>query len=123
MLIAPTPVRKTALLLFVSLSACYMALAPGTIDGRGYLTDDMNAGMSLLASFNAWVKGLPAPPILWTRHGPLPILVDLPFIKIGKLFISPDFMMSVELVLVTAALLTVVYVWLRRVCTPGMSLF
>ncbi len=118
----PAPVRKTASLLFFSLSACYMALAPGSVEGRGYLTDDMNAGMSLLASFNAWVKGRPSPPILWTRHGPVPILLDLPFIKFGKLFISPDFMMSLAPLLATAALLTVVYIWLRRMCTPGMSL-
>ena len=122
MLTTPVPVRKTALLLFLGLSACYMALAPGSIEDRGYLPDDMKAGMSLLSSFNAWVKGRPSSPISWTRHGPVPILFDLPFIKFGKLFGSPDFMMSLEPLFVTAALLTVVYIWLRRVCTPGMSL-
>jgi hypothetical protein len=44
----------------------------------------MNAGMSLLASFNAWVKGRPATPIFWTRLGPVSILLDIPFIKFGK---------------------------------------
>src|SRR5262249_1304383 len=38
-----------------------------------------------------------------------------------KLFVSPDFMVSLEPVLLTAALMTIVYLWLRKLCTPGMS--
>src|SRR5262245_45023297 len=100
-LMTSSRVRRTALLLFLSLSACYFALAPGTIQGRGYTNDDLNAGMRMLESFNAWVKGRTVPPILWTRHGPVPVLVDLPFIKIGKLAISPDFVLSLQPVLLT----------------------
>jgi hypothetical protein len=114
--------RITAWLLLLGLSACYLSLAPGTINDRGYLDEDMKGGMSLLSSFNAWVKGRPVPSIFWTRHGPVPILFDIPFIKLGKLFISPDFVMSLESILLTAALLTVVYIWLRKVCSPGISL-
>src|SRR5438045_469068 len=115
-------VRKTAWLLFFSLSACYLALAPATTMGRGYTYEDMQAGVGLLTSFNAWVKGRPVPPIEWTRHGPVPMLLDLPFIKLGKYFVSPDFVLSLQPVLLTAGLLTTVYVWLRKLCTPGMSL-
>src|SRR6185436_6077543 len=122
MLTAATPVSKTAWLLLISLSACYLALAPGTTDGRGYVPEDRQAGMSLLASFNAWVKGRPVPPISWTRHGPIPIILDLPFIKAGKLLVSPDFVLSLQAVLLTAALMTFVYLWLSRLCTPGISL-
>jgi hypothetical protein len=82
----------------------------------------MNAGLGVLASFNAWVKGRPVPPITWTRHGPVPLLLDLPFIKLGKLFVSPDFVVSLQPVLLTAALLTIVYLWLTKLCTSGMSL-
>jgi hypothetical protein len=114
--------RKTAFILFLGLFACYVALAPGTTEGRGYVPDDMNAGLSLLASFNAWVKGRPAPPISWTRHGPAPVLLDLPFIKLGKLFVSPDFVLSLQPVLLTAALLSILCLWLNRFCTPGVSL-
>src|SRR5438552_7747604 len=113
---------RTAWLVFFSLSACYLALAPGTTEGRGYVPEDMQAGLGLLASFNAWVKGRPIPAVTWTRHGPLPLLFDLPFIKLGKLFGTPDFALSLEPVLLTAALMTIVYVWLRKLCTPGMSL-
>jgi hypothetical protein len=82
----------------------------------------MKAGLGMLASFNAWVKGRPVPPISWTRHGPLPVLFDLPFLKLGKLVVHPDFGLSLQPLFFTAALLTVVYLWLTRLCTPGMSL-
>jgi hypothetical protein len=117
-----TPVRKAAWLIFISLSLCYLALAPGSTAGRGYVPEDLQSGLGLLASFNAWMKGRPVPPIMWTRHGPVPILLDLPFIKLGKLFISPDFVLSLQPLLLTAALMALVYLWLRKLCTPAMSL-
>ncbi len=116
------PVRSTAWLLLLGLFASFLAFAPGTTNGRGYVYEERDASLSILTSFNAWVKGRPVPPITWTRHGPLPLLLDLPFVKIGKFFISPDFVLSLEPVLLTAALVTVLYVWLRNLSTPGMSL-
>src|SRR5262249_38516631 len=106
--------HKTAWILFFSLTPCYLALAPGTLEGRCYSSDDMSAGMSLLTSFNAWVKGRPVPPVLWTRHGPVPLLLDLPFLKLGKLFVTPVFAFSLEPVLLTAALMTIVFLWLSK---------
>jgi len=114
--------RKTACLLFLSLSACYLALAPCTTDGRGYVPEDKDAALGFLASFNAWVKGRPVQPITWTRHGPVPLLLDVPFVRLGKLFVSPDFVLSLQPVLLTVGLLTILYLWLRKLCTPGMSL-
>jgi hypothetical protein len=122
MLTSATPVRRTAWILLFTLIACYQALAPGTIEGRGYRGEDLNAGLRLLDSFNAWFKGRPVPPISWTRHGPLPLLLDLPLIKLGKRFATPDFAVSLEPVIFTAALLTIAYLWLMKMCTPGMSL-
>ena len=122
MLTKLTTVQKTAWLLLFGLFTTYLALAPGTAAGRGYVTEDMNAGLGVLASFNAWVKGRPVPPITWTRHGPVPLLLDLPFIKLGKLYATPDFAISLQPILLTAALLTVLYLWLTKLCTPGMSL-
>jgi hypothetical protein len=114
--------RKTTWLLLLALFSCYVSLSPATTKGRGYSYDNVVAGMRLLESFNAWVKGRPVPPIIWTNHGPVPLLLDLPFIKAGKLFISPDFVLSLQPVLLTAALLTILFLWLNRFCTPGMSL-
>jgi hypothetical protein len=115
--------HKTALLLFTGLFASYLALGPCTTAGRGYVYEDMESGMNVLASFNAWVKGRTVPPISWTRHGPLPLILDLPFIKMGKLYSTPDFVLSLQPIFLTAGLLTILYLWLRKLCAPGMSLF
>jgi hypothetical protein len=115
-------VRKTAWILLFSLFACYLSLAPATTSGRGYVYEDMQSGLGLLTSFNAWIKGRPVPPISWTRHGPVALLLDLPFIKLGKNFVSPDFVLSLQPLLLTAAMLAITYLWLLQLCTPGMSL-
>jgi hypothetical protein len=119
---ARTSVRKSAALLFLSLSFCYLSLAPGTVGGRGYITEEMDSGSRMLEIFNAWVKGRAIPPMQWSRHGPVPVLMDLPFIKAGKFFVSPDFVLSLQSSLLTAALVTLLYLWLRRLCSPGMSM-
>src|SRR2546430_13605314 len=116
------PGRSTAWLLLLGLFASYLALAPGTTGGRGYVPEDREAALQMLAGFNALVKGRPVPPVAWTRHGPVPLLLDLPFVRLGKLLVSPDFVLSLEPVFLTAALLTLLYIWLRVFCTPGMSL-
>lgn len=122
MLKALTPVRKTALLLFLGISFCYISLMPGTVGGRGYVNEELESGSRMLEVFNAWVKGRTVPPMLWSRHGPIPVLFDLPFIKIGKFFISPDFVLSLQPILLTAALVTLLFLWLRKLCSPRMSL-
>lgn len=118
-----TPTRKTAVLLFLGLSGLYLSLSPGSMVGQGYVGDEeMPSGLRMLAVVNAWLKHLPVPPMLWSRHGPLPVLLDLPFIKLGKIFVSPDFMLSFQPVLLTAGLLTILYLWLRKISSPAMSL-
>jgi hypothetical protein len=68
------------------------------------------------------MKGRPIPPMIWSRHGPVSVLFDLPFIKLGKMFVSPDFMLSFQPVLLTAGIVTVLYLWLRKLCSPSVSL-
>ena len=69
------------------------------------------------------MKGHPLPPMIWSRHGPVSLIFDLPFLKLGKFIISPDFALSFEPALVTAALVTLLFLWLRKLCSPGVSLF
>ena len=88
-----TEVRKTAILLFVGLSACYLSLSPGSIAGQGYVGEEIQSGLRMLAVVNAWLKGLPIPQMEWSRHGPVPVLFDLPFIKLGKIFVSHSFVL------------------------------
>ncbi len=76
----------------------------------------------MLEVFNTWFKGRPIPPMLWSRHGPIPVVLNLIFIKFGKLFLSADFGLSLEPVLSTSLLVVVLFLWLRKLCSAGMSL-
>jgi hypothetical protein len=116
------PIRRTAILVFWAVFACYLSLSPATVGGRGYVDEEVVSGNLMLANFNAWVKHRPSVPMFWSRQGPLPVLLDLPFIKLGKLIVSTDFIMSFQPVVLTAALVTILFVWLRKVASPGVSL-
>jgi hypothetical protein len=123
MLSGLTGPRKTSVvLLFLGLFACYLALSPGSIAGQGYTGEELQSGDRMLSILDAWVKGAPKPPMQGSRHGSLPALFDLPFIALGKSFGSPDFVLSFQPVLLTAALLTVAFLWMRKLSSPGMSL-
>jgi hypothetical protein len=117
-----TPARQTAVLLFFGLSGFYLSLSPAGIGGQGYTGEEIDSGLRMLAVVTAWLKHRPIPPMVWSRHGPIPVLFDLPFIKLGKMFVSPDYMLSFQPVLLTAMLVAILYLWLRKLCSPGMSL-
>ena len=40
----------------------------------------------------------------WTRNGPVPTIFDLPFLKLGQILVSPDYILSFQPPLLTAAL-------------------
>jgi hypothetical protein len=123
MLTTFTAVQKTALLLFLGLSATYICLSPGSIAGQGYTGEEIESGLRILEVSTAWLKGHPIPPMIWSRHGPVPVLLDLPFLRLGKRLLSPDFMLSFQPGLLTSALITLLFLWLRKLTSPAMSLF
>lgn len=116
-------VRAIALNLFAALFAIYLSMSPGTISGYGYASEEMESGLRMMSIVTAVSKGRPVPPMIWSRHGPMPVLFDLPFLKLGKVFATPDFALSFEPVLFTAGLMAIVFLWLRVVCSPATSLF
>ena len=77
----------------------------------------------MMAVFSAWVKGRPVPCMLWSRHGPVPVLLDIPFLKLGKMFLSQDFAMSLEPILPDRGHNDPRLPWLRKIASPGMSLW
>jgi hypothetical protein len=101
----------------------YICMSSGSISGQGYTGEEMESGLRMLSATTAWMKGHPVPPMVWSRHGPLPVLFDLPFLKLGKHIVSPDFVLSFQPGLFTAALITILFLWLRKLCSPAMSLF
>src|SRR5580765_4097955 len=114
--------RTTAILLFFALTACYLVLTPGSIRGYGYAGEEMDSGNRMLDIVGARLTGHPAPEMVWSRHGPVPLVVDLPFLEVGKFVMSQDFMLSLEPIVVTAGLMVLLYLWLRKLSTPWMSL-
>lgn len=108
-------------LVFLGLFGCYASLSPGEIAGVGYTAEEIRSGNRILAIAGAVLKDRAVPPMEWSRHGPLPVLFDLPFLMLGSAVHSQDRVLSMQPVLFTALLATVLFVWLRRLTSPGMS--
>lgn len=116
-------VRGSALGMFFALFLCYLALSPGSSGGYGYIGEEIESGLRMMARVTAFSKGRPIPPMLWSRHGPIPVLFDIPFLKLGKFFVSPDWTLSAGPPFFTAALMALAYLWMRKLCSPAVSLF
>jgi hypothetical protein len=115
--------RVSALCLFGALFLCYLALSPGSSGVYGYVSEETESGLRMMARVTAFFKGRPLPPMLWSRHGPIPVLFDIPFLKLGKFFVSPDWTLAAGPPLFTAALVALAYLWLRKVSSAATSLF
>jgi hypothetical protein len=114
----------TAAYLFWGVALLYLALSPGTVAGMGYTPEEVRAGSQLMSNAAALMKGNPLSPIDWPRHGPLGVLFDLPFLWLGahlKGHLNQDWAASLEPVFFTALLVTMLFVWLRRLTSPGWS--
>jgi D-glycero-D-manno-heptose 1,7-bisphosphate phosphatase len=116
------PVRRIALSLFIALFLIYLSLSPGTVWGSGYTGEEIESGLRMMSIVTAVSKGRPIPPMLWSRHGPTPILFDLPFLKVGKVFATPDRALSFAPILFTAGLMTIVFLWLQKICARPTAL-
>ncbi len=90
----------------------------------GYVDEEVRAGSQIMANAVALMKGGPSSHIDWPRHGPLTTLFDLPFLWLGahlKGHLSRYWAVSLEPVFLTSLLVTVLFLWLRRLTTPGWS--
>jgi len=116
------PKRSTTWLLLMGIFVSYLSMSPAGVQMNGYIAEEMNSAKRIMAIFNSWWKHRPIPDMAWSRHGPIPVLFDIPFIKLGKFAVSEDFVLSFQPVLCTALLLTVLFLWLRKVASPGVSL-
>src|SRR5262245_3453467 len=97
-------------------------MAPGTVNSRGYVPEEMSSGIRMLDMLRAWLTGSDIPPMVWSKHGPIPVLFDLPFVLLGSFFIHPDFTLSLQPEILTAALITLLFLWSRKLASPGVSM-
>ena len=110
--------RTVLLLVFFGLLATYASMTPGAISGMGYTGELIKSGDSMLAI----ITGTARPSaIKWSRHGPLQVVLDLPFLALGRWIVSEDFTLSFEPVLLTALLVTFLFGWLRKLTSPGLA--
>jgi len=106
-------------LLFLGLTLTYAALSPGGIARMGYMGEEMQAGNSLLDAGKCLLTGArPISPVVWSRHGPVPVLFDLPFLYLGQYVVSQDFMLAFLPVLSTATVITLLFAWLLDLTSP-----
>jgi len=116
-------IRASALSMFFALFLVYLSMSPGNSGGYGYINEEMESGLRMMARVTAISKGRPIPPMLWSRHGPIPVLFDVPFLKLGKFFVSPDWTLAAGPPFFTAALIALAYLWLRKMCSAAVSVF
>jgi hypothetical protein len=110
--------------LFWGVALLYLALSPGTVGGMGYAAEEFAAGSQIMSNAVALIKGQPSTAIDWPRHGPLASLFDVPFLWLGarlKGHLNQGWTASLEPVFLTALLVMVLFLWLRRLTSPGWS--
>ena len=88
----------------------------------GYTLEEMRSGSRMIEIAGAVLRPQQIPPMIWSRHGPLPVLFDLPFLALSQPRISAEFLLSLQSPLLTAGLLTILFVWLRKIAGVGMAL-
>ena len=113
--------RRRCALFFAVVTAAYLVLSPWAIFGMGYTEENVNASLQILANLTSWLGlGHDASPIMWPRHGLFELLFEMPFLLVSRVLFGPsrvwlDRTLSLQPILLTASLCTVIFVWTRRV--------
>jgi hypothetical protein len=112
---------KLALVFFLGITLVYLSLSPGAVFGMGYTGENVGAANQLIAVLGDWIKfEATANRVIWPRHGLFELLFELPFLLLSKLFFGDntnwaDRILSFQPILMTAAICTVIFIWVRRV--------
>ncbi|HEV7239417.1 MAG TPA: hypothetical protein VGQ36_09265 [Thermoanaerobaculia bacterium] len=108
--------RRMAGLLFAAVFLIYLSLSPGAIGGMGYTMEEIVATQNLFHSPRAFFSG--AEEIRYPRNGPVALLVHAPFVLSAEMLGLDmrwiDRAVSVEPALLSALLITLIFVWSRR---------
>jgi hypothetical protein len=112
----PRWASNPATVFFVAVTLGYLAFSPGTLEGLGYNGENLSAVNQFVANAANLFRQRPLAPVSWTRHGGLELLFELPFALISHLFFGSSVkwlgrVMSLQTILATAALCTLLFVW------------
>lgn len=117
--VIPRLARKPAAIFFAAVALGYLALSPGTLEGQGYNGENLTAVDQLVTNLFNLVTHRPLVPMTWTRHGGLELLFELPFALLSRLLFGASVkwlgrIMSLQPILATAAICTLLFVWARE---------
>jgi hypothetical protein len=112
--------KRHAWCVFAAFFLFYFSISPLTTRDMGYIPGDLRAADELIQNIRAWAKFHPATTrIDMPRNGIIETVFEIPFVLVGRAFgdpdVWPDRLVSIEFVLATALLVTIVFVWSLKI--------
>jgi hypothetical protein len=118
--------RRITLLFLAGIALVYSAFSPAGIAGMGYTHEEMRAANLILSHISHSLGFTPEDqPILWSRNGVAPLVLDLPFTLIARWLAPGDFAWQDRLtafspIFSSACLVTICLLWLRRLTSNAL---
>ena len=113
--------RRPALVFFFVVTLLYLALSPFSVQRMGYTPEQAEAARGLLATIQYAARGdLTTLALAWPRHGLLEPVLLMPFVAAGQMLFGArsageDVVVSLQSVLFSAGLCTLIFVWTSQV--------
>ena len=107
-------VRLVYLYFALGLALFYISFSPASITGMGYTGEEIVTGDGILSKLTDHPVAVEMP-----RNGPLPVLLDLPFLGAGRVLFSDaskgeDLVLATQPCILTALIATLAVIWTYR---------
>lgn len=115
---SPPDGSRRLIALFLGLFLLFASLSPLYFRRMGYMEEEFIAAKQVITKAAGIVTGRDAA-IEWPRHGAMPVMTHVPFVAAGRLVFGSslewqDRMFAMEPLVLSAGLLTILFVWARR---------
>lgn len=115
----PQTFKRICWLFFLALSAVYLSLTPGTIEGQGYNQENLIAANQVITNVINAATGQPLTQVQWTRHGFIEPIFQLPFAAASRVLFDGSAKWTGRLaiflpILETSLLCTLLLTWAYR---------
>ncbi|MEK7832268.1 MAG: hypothetical protein AAB401_14330, partial [Acidobacteriota bacterium] len=111
--------KRICWLFFLALSAAYLSLTPGTIEGKGYNQENLIAANQVVTNITNAATGQPLVRVEWTRHGFIEPIFFMPFAAASRVLPGGSVKWIGRLaifqpILATSLLCTLLLIWVYR---------